>query len=90
MTRVLHDYKTAYETSGSIDLERLFDQLGSIFKPEVDSPAEDSLQAAMMAQARIQPTRIREIIRDPRRSKIQSKATMSPLEWRNSSKLCTI
>jgi hypothetical protein len=29
--------------------------LGSIFKPEVESPEEDSLQAAMMAQARIQP-----------------------------------
>ncbi len=23
MTRVLHDYKTAYETNGSIDLEKL-------------------------------------------------------------------
>jgi hypothetical protein len=55
MTRVLHDYKTAYETNGCIDLEKLFNQLGSIFKPEVESPEEDSLQAAMMAQARIQP-----------------------------------
>jgi hypothetical protein len=57
MTRVLHDYKTAYETNGRIasDLEKQFNQLGSIFKPEVESPEEDSLQAAMMAQARIQP-----------------------------------
>jgi hypothetical protein len=55
MTRVLHGYKTSYETNGLIDLESLFNQLGSIFKPEVESPEEDSLQAAMMAQARIQP-----------------------------------
>jgi hypothetical protein len=55
MTRVLYDYKTAYETSGSIDLEKLFNQLGSIFKPEVESPEDDSLQAAMMAHARMQP-----------------------------------
>ncbi len=41
--------------NGHIDLERLFNQLGSIFKPEVESPEEDSLQAAMMAQAGIQP-----------------------------------
>jgi hypothetical protein len=34
---------------------RLFNQLGSIFKPEVESPEEDSLQAAIMAHARIQP-----------------------------------
>ncbi len=54
MTRVLHGYKTSYETNGLIDLERLFNQLGSIFKPVVESPEEDSLQA-MMAQARIQP-----------------------------------
>ena len=56
MTRVLHDYKTAYETNGHIDLEGLFNQLGPIiFKPEVESPEDNSLQAAMMAQARIQP-----------------------------------
>ena len=55
MTRVLHDYKTAHEINGSIDLERLFNQLGSIFKLEMESPEDDSLQAAMMAQARIQP-----------------------------------
>ncbi len=53
MTRVLHDCKTAYETSGRIDLERLLNQLGSIFKPEVESPEDDSLQAAMMAQAKL-------------------------------------
>ncbi len=55
MTRVLHDYKTAYETNGRIDLEKLFNQLGSIFKPEVESQEDDSLQAAMMAHARMQP-----------------------------------
>jgi hypothetical protein len=49
MTRVLYDYQPAYETNGCIDLEKLFNQLGSIFKPEVDSPEDDSLQAAMMA-----------------------------------------
>ncbi len=38
MTRVLHDYKTAYETNGSIDLERLFNHLGSVFKQEVRKP----------------------------------------------------
>ncbi len=37
MRRVLHEYKTAYETNGRIDLERLFNQLGSIFKPEIES-----------------------------------------------------
>ncbi len=31
MTRVPHDYKTAYETNSSIDLERLFNQSGSVF-----------------------------------------------------------
>ncbi len=55
MTRVLHDYKTSYETNGSIDLEKLFNQLGSIFKHEVESSEDDSLQAAMMAHARMQP-----------------------------------
>jgi hypothetical protein len=55
MTSVLHVYKTAYETGGCIDLERLFNKLGSEFKLEVESPEDDSLQAAMMAQARIQP-----------------------------------
>jgi hypothetical protein len=92
MPRVLHDHKTAYDTNCSIDLERLFNQLGSIFKPEVESPEEDSLQAAMMAQAFSQSLyiRIREIIWDPRKSKKQGKAPMSPLEWRNSCKLCTI
>ncbi len=52
LVRVLHDFKTAYETNG---LERLLNQLGSIFKPEatVESPGDDSLQTAMMAQARI-------------------------------------
>jgi hypothetical protein len=55
MTRVLHDYTTAFETSGRTDLEKLFHQLGSIFKPEVESTEDDSLQAAMMAHARMQP-----------------------------------
>jgi hypothetical protein len=55
MTRVLHDYKTAHVTNGSIDLEGLFNPLGSVLKPEVESPVDDSPQAAMMAQARIQP-----------------------------------
>ncbi len=55
MARVLHDYKIAYETNGTIDLEKLFYQLGSIFKPEVESTEDDSLQAAMMAHARMQP-----------------------------------
>jgi hypothetical protein len=55
MTRVLPDYKTAYETNGRIDLKKLFNQLGSIIKPEVESPVDDSLQAAMMAHARMQP-----------------------------------
>jgi hypothetical protein len=32
MTRVLHDYKTAYETNGNIHLEKLFNQLGSMRK----------------------------------------------------------
>jgi hypothetical protein len=52
---VLHDYKTAYETNGRIDLEKLFNQLGSIFKPEVESTEDDSLQAAMMAHAKTPP-----------------------------------
>jgi hypothetical protein len=87
MTRVLHDYKTAYETNCSIYLEALFNQLGSIFKPEVESPDDDSFQAAMMAQARISLCiRTKVIIRDPRRSKIQGQAT---IEWINSCKLCT-
>jgi hypothetical protein len=55
ITRVLHDYKTAYETNGRIDLEKLFNQLGSIFKPEVESTEDVSLQAAMMAHAKMQP-----------------------------------
>jgi hypothetical protein len=55
MARVLYDYKTAYATNGSIDLEKLFNKLGSVFKLEVEAPEDDSLQAAMMAQARIQP-----------------------------------
>jgi hypothetical protein len=55
MTIVLHDYKTAYETNGRIDLEKLFNQLGSIFKPEVESTEDDLLQAAMMAHAKMQP-----------------------------------
>ncbi len=55
MTRVLHDYKTSYETNGHIDLEKLFYQLGSIFKPEVESTEDDSLQAAMIAHAKMQP-----------------------------------
>ncbi len=55
MTRVLHDHKTAYETNGRIDLEKLFNQMGSIFKPEVESMEDDSLQAAMMAHAKMQP-----------------------------------
>jgi hypothetical protein len=54
LTRVLHEYKTAYETNGHIDLEKLFNQLGSIFKPEVESTEDDSLQAAMMAHAKMQ------------------------------------
>ncbi len=54
MTRVLHDYKTAYETNGRIDLEKLFNQMGSIFKSEVESTEDDSLQAAMMAHAKTQ------------------------------------
>jgi hypothetical protein len=57
MARVLHDYKTAYEseyeTTGSIDLETLYNQLGTVFKPESEAPADDLLQAAMMAQVRI-------------------------------------
>jgi hypothetical protein len=48
---VLHDHKTTYETNGSIDLEKLFNQLGSAFKPEVESPEDDLLQAAKIAQA---------------------------------------
>jgi hypothetical protein len=55
MTRVLHDYKTVYETNGRIDLEKLFNHLGSIFKPEVESAEDDSLQAVMMAHAKMQP-----------------------------------
>ncbi len=53
MTKVLHAYKTAYGTNGSIDLEKLFNRLGTVFKPEVESPEDDSLHTAMKAQARI-------------------------------------
>jgi hypothetical protein len=55
MTRVTHDYKIAYETNSNIYLEKLFNQLGSVFQQEVESPEDDWLQAAKMAQAQIQP-----------------------------------
>ena len=93
MTRVLHDYKTANGTSGSSDLEKLFNQLGSIFKPEVESTEDDSLQAAMMAHAKTQPRPVHQDkgnYTGPKKSKIQCKAPMSPPVWRNSCKLCTI
>ncbi len=93
MTRVLHDYKTAYETNGSIDLGKLFNQLGSIFKPEVESTEDDSLQAVMMAHAKTQPRPVHQDkgnYTGPKKSKIQCKAPMSPPVWRNSCKLCTI
>jgi hypothetical protein len=44
MTRVPHDYKTAYdsETNNNIDFERLFNQFGSVFKLEVQSPEDQA------------------------------------------------
>jgi hypothetical protein len=52
--------KPSMRRMAALTFEKLFNQLGSIFKPEVESPEEYSLQAAMMAQARIQPKPVHE------------------------------
>ncbi len=56
LTRVLYDYKAAYapETSGRVDLEKLFNQLGTVFKPVHCG------RIATMAQARIPPRPVKQ------------------------------
>ncbi len=53
MMRIFHEERVEYSKGKSLDLEKLLNRIGSIFKLiEEEAPVDKSLQAALTAQIR--------------------------------------